>query len=142
MYEMTKRYEGLRLEAYPDPATGGEPWTIGYGSTTYPDGRKVKKGDKITQKQADEMLIYYINKNILPVYNKIPYKLTDDQKDAICSLCYNVGTPAFTRSKLFTAICKKDLREIVKQWDFGFNTGLKGIFKRRTEELFMFMKGL
>lgn len=142
MYEMTKRYEGCRLVAYPDPATGKEPWTIGYGSTTYPNGSKVKQGDKITQKQAEEMLIYYIEKNILPVYNKIPYKLTDGQKDAICSLCYNVGTPAFTRSKLFTAICKKDLREIVKQWDFGFNTGLKGIFKRRTEELYMFMKDL
>jgi len=27
------RDEGLRLHAYPDPDTGAEPWTIGYGCT-------------------------------------------------------------------------------------------------------------
>jgi GH24 family phage-related lysozyme (muramidase) len=28
-----KTDEGCRLEAYPDPATGAAPWTIGYGHT-------------------------------------------------------------------------------------------------------------
>src|SRR6185312_6879638 len=28
-----RRDEGLRLRAYPDPLSGGEPWTIGYGHT-------------------------------------------------------------------------------------------------------------
>ena len=31
--KLTEQFEGCRLEAYPDPATGGEPWTIGYGHT-------------------------------------------------------------------------------------------------------------
>ncbi len=31
--ELIERNEGLRLDAYPDPATGGDPWTIGYGDT-------------------------------------------------------------------------------------------------------------
>ncbi|MEB3349297.1 MAG: lysozyme, partial [Cyanobacteriota bacterium] len=26
-------FEGFRDKAYPDPATGGAPWTIGYGFT-------------------------------------------------------------------------------------------------------------
>ncbi len=31
---LVKEFEGCRLEAYPDPETGGEPWAIGWGSTT------------------------------------------------------------------------------------------------------------
>lgn len=31
--ECIKQYESLKLKAYPDPATGGIPWTIGYGHT-------------------------------------------------------------------------------------------------------------
>ncbi|MEE4411931.1 lysozyme, partial [Serratia sp. C2(2)] len=40
---LIKRFEGLSLQAYPDPATGGKPWTIGYGHTT-----DVKPGDLIS----------------------------------------------------------------------------------------------
>jgi GH24 family phage-related lysozyme (muramidase) len=27
------------IHAYPDPLSGSAPWTIGWGSTRYPDGR-------------------------------------------------------------------------------------------------------
>jgi hypothetical protein len=47
--------EGCKLEAYPDPETRGEPWTIGWGNTRI-DGRPVRRGDRITQAQADELL--------------------------------------------------------------------------------------
>ena len=47
--EHIKLDEGLKLKAY--PCSAGV-WTIGYGSTEYPDGRKVKQGDKITLSQA------------------------------------------------------------------------------------------
>ena len=30
---LIRQWEGCRLSAYPDPASGGEPWTIGYGHT-------------------------------------------------------------------------------------------------------------
>lgn len=30
---LIKQFEGCRLNAYPDPATGGDPWTIGIGHT-------------------------------------------------------------------------------------------------------------
>ena len=53
---LVKEFEGCRLTAYPDPETGGEPWTIGWGSTAYADGRPVRKGDRISQKLADALL--------------------------------------------------------------------------------------
>ena len=40
---LIREFEGLELTAYPDPGTGGEPYTIGYGHTG-----GVLPGDKIT----------------------------------------------------------------------------------------------
>jgi hypothetical protein len=37
-----KEFEGCRLTAYPDPETGGAPWTIGWGSTCDSQGRPFK----------------------------------------------------------------------------------------------------
>jgi lysozyme len=36
--DLVKASEGLRLNAYPDPATKAEPWTIGYGHTSAAGG--------------------------------------------------------------------------------------------------------
>ena len=49
---LVKDFEGCRLSAYPDPGTGAEPWTIGWGTTTYYDGTPVKAGDTISQELA------------------------------------------------------------------------------------------
>ena len=140
--DLIRKYEGCRLKAYPDPATGGLPITIGYGSTKKADGTNFALGDEITQGMAEALLCDYIQKNIVPVFDKIPYKLTEDQKTAIASLCYNVGVPSFLRSKLFQAICKKDYAEVCRQWDYGFKQNLKGLFKRRVEELYYFIRGV
>lgn len=35
---LARQSEGCRLTAYPDPATGGAPWTIGWGNTHPIDG--------------------------------------------------------------------------------------------------------
>src|SRR5207253_18271 len=44
-------FEGLRQHAYPDPATGGQPWTLCYGSTN-----GVKPGDYRTVAQCKALL--------------------------------------------------------------------------------------
>ena len=53
---LVKEFEGCRLDAYPDPETGGEPWTIGWGSTSYLDDAPVRQGDRISQELADALL--------------------------------------------------------------------------------------
>jgi lysozyme len=40
-------FEGIRTTAYPDPATGREPWTVCYGET-----EGVKRGDTYTLAQC------------------------------------------------------------------------------------------
>ena len=54
---LVKEFERCKLSAYPDPVTGAEPWTIGWGSTAYADGTPVKQGDRISQEQADALLL-------------------------------------------------------------------------------------
>jgi hypothetical protein len=49
---LVKEFEGCRLTAYPDPETGGAPWTIGWGSTWDSQGRPFREGDRISQEQA------------------------------------------------------------------------------------------
>ena len=50
------RTDGL-IEAYPDPATGGEPWTIGWGATRDGLHGYVREGTVWTQQQCDERLV-------------------------------------------------------------------------------------
>lgn len=87
-------YEGCRLQAYPDPGTGAEPITIGWGSTFYEDGSPIRLGDVITQEQADAL--YHFNfrerfwndlKATIPFWSE----MNDKQKAALCSFAYNNG---------------------------------------------------
>ena len=50
---LIKRFEGCVLTAYPDPGTGDDPWTIGYGAT----GEGIEEGVVWTQAQADNRLL-------------------------------------------------------------------------------------
>lgn len=51
-----KEFEGCRLTAYPEPETGGGPWTTGWGSTRDSHRRPFKEGDRISQEDADALL--------------------------------------------------------------------------------------
>ena len=141
MNDIIEEFEGFVPQAYPDPLTGGDPWTYGYGSTTKADGSKVKCGDYIEREPAKALVRDWLIKNVNPVIASIPYRLTENQKQAIESLIYNVGVPAFKKSKLYTAICKKDFTNIFKEWDFGVRQ-LKGLAKRRARELDYFLRDL
>ena len=52
--DLIKKWEGCKLTAYKCPAGV---WTIGIGTTCYPDGRRVREGDKITDQQAEGFLV-------------------------------------------------------------------------------------
>lgn len=134
MYELIKKYEGYKSNAYLCPAGV---WTIGYGTTVYPSGKPVKKGDKITQAEAESLLNDYIKTNI-----KLPAGLTKNQKEALTSLIYNIGQNAFDKSSLKKAIISQDWKAVYKNWDWITGNGkfLKGLAKRRAEELMLFFQ--
>lgn len=136
--DMVKRYEGFRASPY---LCAAHVPTIGYGTTVYPDGRKVSlKDTPITEATATAYLIDYVNKQVLPHIEGL--YTTDGQKAALVSLLYNVGAPAFNKSKLCKAIKARDWATAFKEWDFGYKQGLKGLLKRRSEEMHLFFRDL
>ena len=54
--ELIRKYEGYSEKAYPDPATGEEPYTLGFGTQFYPDGSPVRQGQRCTYEKAVEYL--------------------------------------------------------------------------------------
>ena len=92
--ELIKEFEGLHLEAYPDPLSGGLPITIGWGSTKDVDGSPFHLGDKISREKADLLLEQQLKYNYLNVLeNKIPYweEMNSNQQGALLSFGYNLG---------------------------------------------------
>lgn len=99
--ELIKEFEGLHvvkpdgmIHAYPDPLSGGEPWTIGWGSTRDLDGSPFSSGDKITREKADILLEEQLRRDYLAVLERtIPYwdEMNDNQHGALLSFGYNLG---------------------------------------------------
>lgn len=136
MNELIKKYEGLSLKPYKCPAGI---WTIGYGTTVYPNGNKVKPTDEpITKDMASALLLNYVINEILPKIEDL--HLTENQNKALVSLIYNIGWSAFAKSKCYKAIKTQDWETAFKNWDWikGGGKVLKGLVKRRAEEMALF----
>lgn len=90
---LIREFEGCKLTAYPDPGTGGRPWTIGWGTTTYYDGTPVKAGDTISQELADAMLTTRVWVDGRRLAERIPCwgRLNIHQRAALASFTYNMG---------------------------------------------------
>ena len=93
--DLIKSFEGCRLKAYPDPGTGGAPWTIGWGATT-----GVVEGMTCTQEQADQMLADDVAKVAGQVNSLLKIKVNQNQFDALVSFAYNAGAGALAISTL------------------------------------------
>lgn len=85
-------FEGFVDHAYPDPASGGEPWTIGYGFTSL-DGRPVQPGDTISQAEGDAQLLSGVNGCARRLAGTIPYwsAMAAEQQCALISFAWNLG---------------------------------------------------
>ncbi|MEB3323115.1 MAG: C39 family peptidase [Synechococcaceae cyanobacterium] len=82
------------VHAYPDPLSGGEPFTIGWGTTVYPDGRRVGSNDAITREDADKFFVTTLQEKYWePISRSIPYwgEMHDKMRSALCSFAYNLG---------------------------------------------------
>jgi GH24 family phage-related lysozyme (muramidase) len=104
--DLITEFEGYRGQPYKCPAGV---WTIGYGTTYYPDGTLVTPRDAAISKQrALELLNYHIDNAIVPLLSsRIPTWsiMGGNQKAAIISFAYNVGSH-FYGSPNFNSISK------------------------------------
>lgn len=132
-----KRWEGCRLEAYPDPGTGGDPWTIGWGST----GKGIHKGVVWTQQQADDRLLHDVDKFMEGVRAKVTAPVTPNQLGAMTSLAYNIGLMAFAGSTLLLKFNKGNTEGAALQfpnWNRAGGRVMRGLTNRRKYEQAIF----
>ena len=99
---MIKNEEGLRLTAYTDQAGV---WTIGYGTIGYQNGNPVKKGDTITEQQAEDLLAWEVNLKTSSVASMVSgVTLNQNQYDSLVDFAYNAGTGALRGSTLLKRV--------------------------------------
>ena len=90
---LIREYEGFESTAYPDPATGDKPWTLGWGFTSLNDAI-IKKGDSISREDADALLDNWIETKVVPALAKtVPgwKTLPVARQNALVSFAWNVG---------------------------------------------------
>lgn len=134
---LIKKFEGLRLQAYPDPGSGGEPFTVGIGTTVYPSGQKVRPGDVITEAQAEEYLAHDLREFEAAVNKYTGGVTTQGQFDSLTSFCYNVGREALRTSTLLRLHNEGDYDGAARQfarWNKSSGRVLAGLTRRRAAE--------
>lgn len=132
-------FEGKRLVAYDD---GVGVWTIGFGTTIYPNGIKVKKGDTCTEAQAKSYMAHDLKKFEQAVNGAVNIPLNQNQFDALVSLAYNIGTGAFNKSTLVKKLNAGDIRGAADQFDVWVNAGgkrMQGLVNRRAREKALYL---
>ncbi|MWC19655.1 glycoside hydrolase family protein [Acinetobacter johnsonii] len=137
--DLISGFEGKRLVAYDD---GVGVWTIGFGTTVYPNGIKVKKGDTCTEAQAKAYMAHDLKKFESAVNNTVKVPLNQNQFDALVSLAYNIGTDAFSKSTLVKKLNANDNRAAADQFDVWVNAGgkrMQGLVNRRAKEKALFL---
>ena len=140
-YDLIKQFEGFRADAYLD--TGGV-WTIGYGTIKYPNGVKVKKGDKVTVEQAVTYLKSDCGWVDSCLDSKVKVKISQNQFDALASFVYNVGESQFGSSTLLRKINLGDLKGAgmeFDRWVFDNGKRIEGLANRRAKEKAIFLAG-
>ncbi len=133
-------FEGLRLNAYPDPATGREPWTACYGET-----EGVTRGERFTLAQCKAMLAASLESFATGMEGCITRPLPDTTYSAFLSLSYNVGTGAFCKSsvaRLWNAGEGRSSCDAMLKWNRAAGVVMTGLTRRREQERALCLQGL
>lgn len=139
---LIKPFEGYALKlpdgscgAYPDPGSGGAPWTIGYGST----GPDITRGTIWTKEQAEERLIEHVASFTSGVLALSPNLATTLPRRlaAIISFAYNCGLRNYRISTLRKRVNEEDWERAakeIKRWNKAGGRILRGLIRRREAE--------
>lgn len=134
--ELIKKYEGFKSKPYLCPASVP---TIGFGSTYYENGTKVKLTDtSITQERATELLMALLVPFEKAVDSYCIDTINQSQFDALCSFVYNCGSNTLKTSTLLKKINKNPNDPTIKneflKWNRAGGKVLSGLTKRRQDE--------
>lgn len=143
---LIRRFEGCareqpdgRFQAYPDPGTGGAPWTIGWGAT----GRGIRQGTVWTREQCDARLDADLARFASEVARAIGETSTSQaQFDALVSFHYNTGAIArATLTRLHKAGRTGEAAAQFGRWVHAGGRRLNGLVRRREAEAALYRNG-
>jgi len=132
-----KEFEGFRSHPYKDIAGV---CTIGYGTTVYPDGRRVQCDDEpISESIASDIMRTMIDRLYGAKVNEYVEGIptSQEQFDAMVSLAYNIGTGAFSKSTLLKRHLERNYGLAAQEfhkWDKAGGQVVSGLVRRRDEE--------
>lgn len=133
--DILKEFEGLRLEAY--KCSANVP-TIGYGWT-----QGVKMGDVWTREHAEHMLLEGVKPYEKAVQEAIgDAKTSQNQYDAMVSLCYNIGPANFKKSSVARLHKEGKYNQAAAAFMMWVKAGGKiigGLIKRRNKEKALYL---
>ncbi|ENX60743.1 MULTISPECIES: lysozyme [Acinetobacter] len=138
--DLITSFEDIKLNAYDD---GVGVWTIGKGTTVYPNGVKVKKGDVCTMDQAKAYFAHDLKRFENAVNSALTVVVNQNQFDALVSLAYNIGEKAFKTSTLVELLNANKFTAAADQflvWNKGGGKIMKGLVRRRAAERELFLK--
>lgn len=139
--DLIRRYEGYgkalpdgRVQAYPDPATGGAPWTIGWGTT----GKDVTRGTIWTREHAEQRFRDHVDYFADGVTGLLAgAATTQHQFDALVSFAYNVGLGNLASSTLLRRHRERAYAGAALEfarWNKAGGKVMPGLAKRRAAE--------
>ncbi len=138
---LIKEFESFRSHAYHGELDPPKLFTIGYGTTFYPDGKYVQLTDEpITEEKATELLHWYIQERIVkPIDNFLRDDLSANQFAALVSFTYNCGAGALKYSTLLRCVNTNhidvSIRDAFMMWVKGEGgVEVPGLVRRRRAE--------
>lgn len=148
---LVEEFEGLArivpggVQAYPDPGTGGKPWTIGIGSTTDEHGQPIAPGTVWTIERARRRFEEHLAEFGRGVDTLIAGKpTTARQKAALVSWAYNVGIGAVAHSTLLRKHREGSYEGAAREfarWNRAGGRVLAGLTRRRAAEADLYRSG-
>lgn len=133
--DLIKKWEGLRLTAYICPAGV---LTIGWGHT-----KGVKRGDTITEYQAEKFLQEDYNEAKNAVKRLVSVSLNENQLGALISFVFNLGIGSLAKSTLLKLLNQGKYLEASDEfvkWNHVNGQPSVGLTNRRLEEKQLFNK--
>lgn len=132
-FDLIKKWEGLRLEAY--LCTAGVP-TIGYGHT-----KGVNLGDVCTEDQANQWLLDDMLEASEAIDRLVKVPLNNNQYGALTSFVFNLGWGNLQTSTLLKMLNEGKYMEASNQflrWNKVKGVTSTGLSNRRAEEMKLF----
>lgn len=135
-----KQWEGLRTKAYRD---AGGVWTIGYGHTATAGSPVPRRGQVITESEAERILLRDLTQYEQAVEDLVKVKLNNNQFAALVSFTFNVGIGAFKKSTLLKKLNNGNFNAIpteLTKWTKAGGKKIQGLVNRRAGEAGLWVK--